>query len=89
MSEEITEHVSHERGYDKGYANGFEAGRKRAFELIGELADFYEHGCGIAEDASDEEKLLDKNSRTSQVNACRYAQIVIRQNDFTDADLPW
>jgi hypothetical protein len=85
MSEEITEHVSYERGYNKGY----EAGRKRAFELIGELADFYEHGCGIAEDASDEEKLLDKNSRTSQVNACRYAQIVIRQNDFTDADLPW
>ena len=84
MSEEITEHVSYERGYNKGY----EAGRKRAFELIGELADFYEHGCGIAEDASDEEKLLDKNSRTSQVNACRYAQIVIRQNDFTDADLP-
>ena len=35
------------------------------------------------------DKLLDKNSRTSQVNACRYAQIVIRQNDFTDADLPW
>ena len=85
MSEEITEHVSYERGYNKGY----EAGRKRAFELIGELADLYEHGCGIAEDASDEEKLLDKNSRTSQVNACRYAQIVIRQNDFTDADLPW
>ena len=85
MSEEITEHVSYERGYNKGY----EAGRKLAFELIGELADFYEHGCGIAEDASDEEKLLDKNSRTSQVNACRYAQIVIRQNDFTDADLPW
>ena len=85
MSEEITEHVSYERGYNKGY----EAGRKRAFELIGELADFYEHGCGIAEDASDEEKLLDKNSRTSQVNACRYAQIVIRHNDFTDADLPW
>lgn len=85
MSEEITEHVAYDRGYEKGY----EKGRKRAFELIGELADFYEHGCGIAEDASDEEKLLDKNSRTSQVNACRYAQIVIRQNDFTDADLPW
>ena len=85
MSEEITEHVEYERGYNKGY----EEGRKRAFYLLGELADFYEHGCGIDEDASDEEKLLDKNSRTSQVNACRYAQIVIRQNDFTDADLPW
>jgi flagellar biosynthesis/type III secretory pathway protein FliH len=89
MSNGITEHVAYERGHEKGYTSGFEEGRKRAFELIGELADFYEHGCGIAEDASDEEKLLDKNSRTSQVNACRYAQIVIRQNDFTDADLPW
>ncbi|RPG65061.1 MAG: hypothetical protein CBC02_008220 [Flavobacteriaceae bacterium TMED42] len=85
MNEEITEHVAYDRGYNKG----FEEGRKRAFDLLGELADFYEHGYGIDEDASDEEKLLDKNSRTSQVNACRYAQIVIRQNDFTDADLPW
>ena len=85
MNEEITEHVAYDRGYNKGY----EAGRKRAFELIGELAEFYENGVGIDEDASDEKKLLDKNSRTSQVNACRYAQIVIRQNDFTDADLPW
>ena len=37
MSEEITEHVSYERGYNKGY----EEGRKRAFHLLGELADFY------------------------------------------------
>ena len=83
--DDISDHVHYDRGYNKGY----EEGRKRAFHLLGELADFYEHGCGIDENASDEEKLLDKNSRTSQVNACRYAQIVIRQNDFTDADLPW
>ena len=83
--DDISDHVHYDRGYNKGY----EAGRKRAFDLIGELADFYDHGYGIDENASDDEKLLDKNSRTSQVNACRYAQIVIRQDDFTDADLPW
>ena len=83
--DDISDHVHYDRGYNKGY----EAGRKRAFDLIGELADFYEDGYGIDENASDEEKLLDKNSRTSRVNACRYAQVVIRQDDFTDADLPW
>ena len=83
--DDISDHVHYDRGYNKGY----EAGRKRAFELVGELAEFYDNGVGIDEDASDEEKLLDKNSRTSQVNACRYAQKVIRQDNFTDADLPW
>jgi hypothetical protein len=85
MSEEITQHVQYERGYNKG----FEAGRKRAFELIGELADFYEHGVGIDEDAPEEEKKEHKRDCQLQTNACRYAQVVIRQNDFSDADLPW
>ena len=67
MNEEITEHIAHDRGYNKGY----EAGRKRAFELIGELAEFYENEVGIDEDASDEEKRLHENSRRNQVNACR------------------
>ena len=52
--DEISDHVHYERGYDKG----FEEGRKRAFELIGELAEFYENGVGIDEDASDEERFL-------------------------------
>tara|TARA_B110000495_G_C23016031_1_gene601830 strand:- start:1207 stop:1464 length:258 start_codon:yes stop_codon:yes gene_type:complete len=85
MSEEITQHVQYERGYNKG----FEAGRKRAFELIGELADFYENGVGIDEDAPEEEKKEHKRDCQLQTNACRYAQVVIRQNDFSDADLPW
>ena len=89
MSEEITEHVSYERGHEKGYTSGFEAGRKRAFELIGELAEFYENGVGISEDASDEEKKEHKRDCQLQTNACRYAQVVIRNNDFGDEDLPW
>ena len=85
MSEEITEHVSYDRGYNKG----FEAGRKRAFELIGELADFYENGIGIDEDASDKEKKEHERDCKLQTNACRYAQVVIRNNSFGDEDLPW
>ena len=85
MSEEITEHVHYDRGYNKG----FEEGRKRAFELIGELAEFYENGVGISEDASDEEKKEHKRDCQLQTNACRYAQVVIRHNSFGDEDLPW
>ena len=83
--DEISDHVDYDRGYNKG----FEAGRKRAFELIGELADFYENGIGIDEDASDEEKKEHKRDCQLQTNACRYAQVVIRNNSFGDEDLPW
>ena len=85
MSEEITEHVSYDRGYNKGFVSGL----KRAFELVGQLGDFYEDGFSISENATDEEKRLHENSRRNQVNACRYAQHVIRKNSFGDEDLPW
>ena len=85
MSEEITEHVSYDRGYNKGFISGL----KRAFELVGQLGDFYEDGVGISENATDEEKRLHENSRKNQVNACRYAQHVIRKNSFGEEDLPW
>ena len=85
MSEEITEHVSYDRGYNKGFVSGL----KRAFELVGQLGDFYEDGVSISENATDEEKRLHENSRRNQVNACRYAQHVIRKNSFGEEDLPW
>ena len=85
MSEEITEHVSYDRGYNKGFVSGL----KRAFELVGQLGDFYEDGVSISESATDEEKRLHENSRRNQVNACRYAQYVIRKNSFGEEDLPW
>tara|TARA_B100002019_G_scaffold258862_1_gene243848 strand:- start:367 stop:624 length:258 start_codon:yes stop_codon:yes gene_type:complete len=85
MSEEITEHVSYDRGYNKGFVSGL----KRAFELVGQLGDFYEDGVGVSENATDEEKRLHENSRRNQVNACRYAQHVIRKNSFGEEDLPW
>ena len=81
----ISDSVHYDRGYDKGY----EAGRRRAFELVGQLGDFYEKGVGISKNAPDEEKRLHENSRRNQVNACRYAQHVIRKNSFGEEDLPW
>ena len=74
---------------DRGYNKGFVSGLKRAFELVGQLGDFYEYGVSISESATDEEKRLHENSRRNQVNACRYAQHVIRKNSFGEEDLPW
>ena len=85
MSEEITESVHFDRGYNKGFVSGL----KRAFELVGQLGDFYEDGLGVSENATDEEKRLHENSKKNQVNACRYAQHVIRKNSFGEEDLPW
>ena len=86
MSDGITEHVHYERGYNKG----FEEGRKRAFDLVGELADFYKNNIGIDESVSEEEKAIFKKGLQHQVNACRYAQHVIRKNEFGgEEELPW
>lgn len=85
MSEQITESVYFDRGYSKGFVSGL----KRAFELVGQLGDFYENGVDVSENATDEEKRLHENSRKSQANACRYAQHVIRKNSFGEEDLPW
>ena len=85
MSEQITESVYFDRGYNKGFVSGL----KRAFELVGQLAEFYESGLKVSEEVSEEEKRLHDNSRKNQVNACRYAQHVIRKNSFGEEDLPW
>jgi len=89
MSEQIIENVYFERGYTKGKEDGFVSGLKRAFELVGELGDFYENAVLVNENASNEEKRLYENSYRGRVNACRYAQHVIRKNSFGDEDLPW
>lgn len=69
---------------------GIEAGRKRAHDLVGELADFYANNIGIDEKASDEEKVEHKMKCQAQANACRYAQHVIRVNSFREEEeLPW
>jgi len=84
----ISDSVHYERGYNKGKDEGFILGLKRAFELVGQLGDFYDT-MKISQDATHEEKELHKNSNRGRVNACRYAQHVIRKNSFGEEDLPW
>ena len=65
-------------------------GLKLAFDLMGQLGDFYANNIGIDERASDEEKELHKNVCQAQANACRYGQHVIRQGEWKDeGELPW
>lgn len=83
----ISDSVHYERGYNKGIDEGFTSGLKRAFELVGELGDFYDNQVIV--DAPPEELRQHARDRKQQVNACRYAQHVIRKNSFGEEDLPW
>lgn len=85
MNQSDEEGIDLNRGYDIGFLDGL----KRAYELVGNLGDFYENKVSISENATDEEKSLHENAKKSQVNACRYAQHVIRKNSFGEEDLPW
>ena len=84
MSEEITEHVSYDRGYNKGFVSGL----KRAFGSVGQLGDFYEDGVGVSENATDEEKRLHENSEKKSskcVSLCstRHSQKFVRRRRLT------
>jgi len=87
--DDISDHVHYDRGYNKGIDEGFVNGLKRAFELVGKLGDFYEGKMSVADNVSKEEKRLHQNSNRGRVNACRYAQHIIRKNSFGEEDLPW
>jgi transcriptional accessory protein Tex/SPT6 len=83
----ISDSVHYERGYNKGIDKGFINGLKRAFELVEQLGDFYD--IQVIVDAPPEELRQHAHDRKQQANACRYAQHVIRKNDFNNEDLPW
>ena len=85
MTETNKEATSQSKEYDTGFVDGL----KRAFELVGQLAEFYESGLKVSEEVSEEEKRLHENSNRGRANACRYAQHVIRKNSFGEEDLPW
>tara|TARA_Y100000310_G_C20259679_1_gene613045 strand:- start:299 stop:526 length:228 start_codon:yes stop_codon:yes gene_type:complete len=72
--------------YDAGTVNGL----KLAFELVGKLAKVYEDGIDCGEDWPEEEKTTFKKELQAQVNACRYAQHVIRKGVWEEEEeLPW
>ena len=72
MHETMTEHIS----YDKGYNTGYEAGVKRAWDLIGELADFYKREATSGH-LMDEE---DAGKASGRYEAALYAQMVIKRD---------
>ncbi len=72
MHEDITEHVSH----DKGYNSGYEAGRKRAWDLMGELADYYKRQAAAGHFMDEE----DAGVAAGRYQAALYAQMVIKQD---------
>ena len=71
------------------WCEGYENGLKKAFELVGELAKVYEDGIDCGDDWSGEEKEAFRKELKAQVNACKYAQVVIQNGNFDDEDLPW
>jgi len=85
MNQSDEDGIDLNRGYDIGFLDGL----KRAYDLVGNLGDFYESNNAVNEDVTNEEKSLHENAKKSQVNACRYAQHVIRKNSFGEDDLPW
>ena len=69
---------------------GYENGMKKAWELVGELAVFYRDNIDCGDDWPVDEKVAFKKELQAQVNACRYAQHVIKSGTFDEKDeLPW
>jgi len=73
MHEDITEHVAHDKGYNLGY----EAGKKRAWDLMGELAQYYKSSAGAGHLMEDE----DSGRATGRYEAALYAQMVIKKDN--------
>ena len=72
MHESITEHINQ----DKGYNDGYQAGVKRAWDLLGELAQYYKRGVEAGH-LMDEE---DAGKASGRYEAALYAQMVIKRD---------
>lgn len=72
MHEDITEHVSYDRGYNQGY----DAGMKRAWNLMGELAEYYKRQTSADHLMEDE----DSGRAHGRLQAALYAQMVIKKD---------
>ena len=72
MHETMTEHIS----YDKGYNAGYESGMKRAWDLMGELADYYKRESTSGHLMDDE----DAGRAYGRYQAALYAQMVIKKD---------
>ena len=64
----------------------YEAGLKKAYELVGQLANFYKDNIVCGDDWPDRRKKAFKKERQAQVNACKYAQHVIQEGVWDDEE---
>ena len=69
---------------------GLLEGRKHAWDLVGELADFYKNEIVCGDDWPEEEKEAFKKEIQAQVNALQYARHVIKVGSFDEEmEFPW
>ena len=76
MHEDIVEHISKDKGYNEGFETGFEAGKKRAWYLIGEFAEYYKKQLNPDSLAPPHQSDLERG----RYEAALYAQMVIKKN---------
>tara|TARA_R110000824_G_scaffold20817_10_gene78029 strand:+ start:942 stop:1193 length:252 start_codon:yes stop_codon:yes gene_type:complete len=76
MHEDIVDHVA----YDKGYNIGLEAGKKAAWDLIGEVVKCYKHQLNIPDQGPGFRKRY--NKRVGRYEAALYAQMVVKKGSL-------
>ena len=75
MHKDIVEHVARDRGYNEGY----KAGKKRAWDLMGELAEYYKEQLNPNPLAPPHQCDLEHG----RWQAALYAQMVIKQDGLS------
>ena len=87
MHEDIVEHVSYERGKNEkkprghasGYDIGVEDGKKRAWDLVGEVADWYKSQLKQRQQTTD---APDDMSMQARYETALWIQQVIKKNSL-------
>ena len=76
MHNDIIDHIARDSGYNKGY----EAGMKRAWDLVGELVEYYRK-----ENDTDTGYVHSNHENEGRYQAALYAQMVIKMNRFNES----
>jgi hypothetical protein len=88
MHRDIVDHISYDRGFNTGHEEGYEKGKKEAWDLMGELADWYkkqltqqleEGPVGNQSDIFQKMYLSKTDLATGRYEATLYAQQVIKK----------
>jgi len=76
MHEDITEHMSYDRGYNKGV----EDGKKIAWDLVGQAIKWYNKELSLPDDGPGFRKRY--NTRVGRYEAALYLQMVIKRGEL-------